>query len=98
MRAFAILALASCAARAPASPISNRGGTDASADPHELRLDVAHMPFEQAIEPAAPIDLVVESKVVSAEVIVDGKVVGYTPVRVRVPAGRHFVRVYAEGY
>ncbi len=99
MRWLAIFALASCAGRAPApAPPSNRGGTDAPANAHELRLDIEHMPFEQAIAPTAAVDLVVESKIVSAEVIVDDKVVGYTPVRVRVSAGRHVVRVYAEGY
>ena len=99
MRAFFLLAIVACAARAPAPAApSNHGGTDAPANAHELRLDVAHMPFEQSIDPTAAIDLVVESKIVSAEVILDGEVVGLTPVRVRVPAGHHDVRVYAEGY
>ena len=98
MRA-ALLLLVACGGSPthPAAP-ANRGGADGPASAHELRLDIDRMPSEQSIEPSTAIDLVVVSKIVSAEVIVDGKVVGYTPVRVRVAAGHHVVRVYAEGY
>ena len=98
MRA-ALLLLVACGGSPthPAAP-ANRGGTPSPTPAHELRLDVTPGPSDIPIDPLAPIDLVVVSKIAGVEVLVDGKVVGVTPVRVRVPAGRHVVRTYAAGY
>jgi hypothetical protein len=99
MRAL-VLALVACggaSTRAPAPP-TNHGGIEAPSAAHELRLDITDLPHEVEIDPVAPIELVVTSRVTGAEVIVDGEVVGSTPVRVRVRAGKHQVRVHAEGY
>jgi hypothetical protein len=63
-----------------------------------LRVDVSASPSERPVDPTEAVDLVIESKIAGVEVFVDGKAVGVTPVRVHVPAGRHVIKSYAEGY